>query len=631
VQLIARSTSDKIDVSGIAAHFGGGGHPRAAAALIKSGDRDSILAETLEILPDYIQPAITVAQIMSRAPQVLTPDTPVQEAAERMQRYGYEGYPVVEDGKIIGLLTRRGVDRALAHKLNLTAASLMEAGDTHVHPDQSIELLQTVMTDTGWGQIPVVDPESHQIVGIVTRTDLLKTLAPKTTPPGRRNLADKLESTLPPERLALLKYIAEIASKQRVALFIVGGFVRDLLLGYPSLDFDLVVEGDAIALARAVCQKFGGRVTTHKRFGTAKWFLEHPADSSEQTNSGDPLVATSSQLPATLDFITARTEFYTHPSALPTVERGSIKLDLHRRDFTINTLALRLDGRHYGELHDYWGGFNDLRQNRLRVLHSLSFVDDPTRMLRAVRYEQRYGFEIGVRTRELLLEARPLLDRVSGDRIRHELDNIFNEANALRMLARLDDLGLLKAIYPDLVWDQWIESQLSNIHLPGPEWSLEPDLKGVPLKRALSYILWLIRLPPERARRVSKRLKLPRILAEIIQYACHLRSDLPSLSGAKPSDFAARLHKVPTLAIYAAHLISDEATTRESLKKYVSQWQFIAPHTTGHILQERGLHPSPQFKSLLSTLKNAWLNGEINSEEEEAILLERLLTDDHPQ
>jgi len=377
---------------------------------------------------------------MSGTPKLLAPDTPVQEIARRMQRYGYEGYPVVQAGEILGLVTRRAVDRTLSHRLNLTAVGLMEAGNVHIAPGASIEELQTLMTNTGWGQIPVVDPEQQTIIGIVTRTDLLKTLAPKSTPPGKQNLASKLESALPPERLRLLKDIAHIAQKQRVALYIVGGFVRDLLLDYPSLDFDLVVEGDAIALAQSVGEKLGGRVTTHRRFGTAKWFLS--AEHSPQIAANTGKNGLSPQIPNTLDFITARREFYSHPTALPTVERGSIKLDLHRRDFTINTLALRLDGHHYGELLDYWGGFNDLNQGLVRVLHSISFVDDPTRMLRAVRYEQRYGFQIGKRTLELLLQARPLMGRVSGDRIRHEVDNILNEDKAAQMLDRLHDVIL---------------------------------------------------------------------------------------------------------------------------------------------------------------------------------------------
>ena len=175
-----------------------------------------------------------------------------------------------------------------------------------------------------------------------------------------------------------------------------------------------------------------------------------------------------------MDLVSARTEFYTHPTALPTVERGSIKLDLHRRDFTINTLALRLDGRHYGELHDYWGGLDDLRAGLVRVLHSLSFVDDPTRILRAVRFEQRFAFRIEERTMQLLLEARSLIERLSGDRIRHELNHILDAGSSAQILSRLQSLGLIRAIHPDLPWDDWLFSQieaLKNVE-PDPMWGV---------------------------------------------------------------------------------------------------------------------------------------------------------------
>ena len=472
VQFIARSTSDHIDVAEIAAHFGGGGHERAAAGLIRDRTLEDVCADLEKILPEHVNPAVTVAQIMSSDPQLVTADAPVEDVARRMQRYGYEGYPVVRDGKLVGLLNRRAVDRALAHKLHLTAASLMEAGATTVQPDDSVEHLQRVMTETGWGQIPVVNPETGDIVGIVTRTDLLKTLAPEPHLPGRLNLAERLEASIPPAHLALLKSVASVAHGLHMPVYVVGGFVRDLLLERPSLDFDIVVEGDAIGLATALVQRYGGRLTSHGRFGTAKWFLgeakiEYEAFETERVDADAPVGSSHTHIstPEFLDLISARTEFYTHPTALPTVERGSIKLDLHRRDFTINTLALRLDGHHYGDLYDYWGGLDDLRKGKIRVLHSISFVDDPTRMLRAVRFEQRFGFRIEDRTLQLLCEALPLMNRVSGDRIRHELDHILDEDNAVQMLARLDDLSLLAAIHPDLVWDEWINDKITNQRL----------------------------------------------------------------------------------------------------------------------------------------------------------------------
>ncbi|MEA3349119.1 MAG: CBS domain-containing protein [Chloroflexota bacterium] len=620
VQLIARSTSDNINVSKIAAHFGGGGHPRAAAALIKNRPIEAIHTELLEILPGHVQAPITVAEIMSRAPQVLSPDTSVQEASRRMKRYGYEGYPVVENEEIIGLLTRRAVDRAISHKLNLKASSLMKAGKAHVHPDHSVEYLQNIMTDTGWGQIPVVERDSHKIIGIVTRTDLLKTLAPKTPLPGHQNLADKLKHALPPARLNLLQTIAKIAEQQHVALYIVGGFVRDLLLEHPSLDFDLVIEGDAIALAHAVEAKYGGRITTHKRFGTAKWFL------------GDSSLQNADQLPEALDFITARTEFYTHPTALPTVERGSIKLDLHRRDFTINTLALRLDGRHYGELHDDWGGLNDLQKGIIRVLHSLSFVDDPTRMLRAVRYEQRYNFSISDRTLELLTEAHPLLDRVSGDRIRHELDNIIAEENAPQMLHRLHELDILATIHPNLIWDKWIQNKLANLQSTTPRpktpptyWRLKPKLRGARLKRALAYTLWLIRLPIDQAQDIIDKLKLSRTLEKSILAACPLWTELPVLIEKKPSVITARLERIPAFTVYALYQATDNPAARLMLQTYAKEWKNLSARITGHDLRARGISPGPIYKEILGQLRNAWLDGDISTNEQEEQLLEELI------
>ena len=200
VRLVARSTTDDIDVSTIAGFFNGGGHDRAAAALIRSEDGTNgreLLAKSKEqlltLLPKHVRPSVTVGQLMSRRPRTLPAATSAQDAAKLMQRYGYEGFPVVDKGKVIGLLTRRAVDRAISHKLNLPAASLMDAGEIFVHPEDSLQQLQVRMTDSGWGQIPVVDRQSGKIIGIVTRTDLLKTLSLKPSLSARQNLAEKLE------------------------------------------------------------------------------------------------------------------------------------------------------------------------------------------------------------------------------------------------------------------------------------------------------------------------------------------------------------------------------------------------------------------------------------------------------
>jgi tRNA nucleotidyltransferase (CCA-adding enzyme) len=626
VQLVARTTDEHIDAAGIAAEFGGGGHRRAAAAIIKRGELEPLLEQLIACLPDHVRPAVTVRQLMSRGPQLLDAATPVAEVAEKMQRYGYEGYPVVSGDELIGLITRRAVDRALSHRMRVPVKDVMESGSVTVGPDDSIQSLQQVMAETGWGQIPVV--EAGQIIGIVTRTDLLKTMALKAALPGRLNLAERLEHNLPGGHLQLLSAIAAQAETQGRALYIVGGFVRDLLLERASLDYDLVVEGDAIRLGDSLAEAFGGRITAHRRFGTAKWHVESPEIFSR---IGIP-EAQHAGLPETLDLISARTEFYTHPTALPTVERGSIKLDLHRRDFTINTLALRLDGRHYGELHDYWGGHDDLRRGLMRVLHSLSFVDDPTRILRAVRFEQRFGFAIEPRSLDLLraalvepAEGNALLDQVSGDRIRHELENILNESEFDAILTRLDDLGVLRAIHPDLAWDPDAYARLRRIEPPAPEWGLEPDFKSAPLVRALGYALWLLPLTPVQIHAVCERLHMPQYLQTLLEATCELAQRFKADPQASPSLLVGPLDEAPAPARYAVYLASDDPHIREAMSAYIHQWQHMQPGTTGHDLRARGVSPGPVYKQILTMLRAAWLDGEISTPDDERALLDELL------
>jgi len=635
IRLVARSTSDRINVAEIAAEFGGGGHERAAAGLIRPEDLgvpedqalDVVYTRLLETLPQKVLPAITVEQIMSPQPRVLSPETSAQEAAQLMQRYGYEGYPVVKDRRVIGLLTRRAVDRALAHKLNLPASSLMEAGEVVVHPQDPLELVQRLMAETGWGQIPVVHPESGEVIGIVTRTDLLKAMGKNHLMiSGHHNFADRLEAALPPARIALLKKIAERAHQHRLPIYIVGGFVRDLLLNRPSQDFDIVVEGDAIALARALEKEFGGRVTSHSRFGTAKWHIGAIRKTLLETHLKTPNTA-AEDLPETLDFISARTEFYERPTALPTVERSSIKLDLHRRDFTINTLALRLDGRHYGDLYDYWGGYADLQKGLIRVLHSLSFVDDPTRMLRAVRFEQRFGFQIESRTLQLMEEARELLKQVSGDRLRHELDLIFAEENPIPALRRLEALRLLEAIHPDLHWDESLAEPLNAV-LKAPietGWDLPETWGGTPLRRALAYLVWLLPLPLEKSLSLIHRLRLPHHLREGLQSGSEILKGLPEWLDLSPSQIVSRLDSAPLPVLYAIYRLLVPSRAAEVLHTYATRWRHIQPHTDGHTLHAMGLPPGPTYRRILWTLRAAWLDGQIQTPEQERLLLQQLV------
>ncbi len=637
LRMVARSSSDQINVTEVAAHFGGGGHERASAALVKEpypftqNEGESALAaacrELLRVLPEFVRPSISVGQIMSSDPLLLEPNTPVQQALMLMQRYGYEGFPVVDRGRVIGLLTRRAVDRAIAHKLNLPAAKLMEAGEVSIGPDESLEHLQRLMTITGWGQVPVVASSSRKIIGIVTRTDLLKTLAGgEEKVPGRLNLANRLETALPPAKLALLKAVAAQANELHQAVYIVGGVVRDLILERPSQDFDMVVEGDAILLGKALAAQFGGRVVAHSRFGTAKWFISGQQSSlAEALKMDQPL--NPAQLPDSLDLISARTEFYEYPTALPTVERSSIKLDLHRRDFTINTMAIRLDGRHYGDLYDYWGGLADLRRGIVRVLHSLSFVDDPTRMLRAVRFEQRFNFQIEERTLELLGDANSMVPQVSGERLRHELYLILAEPKALAMFARLAGLGLLSAIHPGLRWDAEIASRVETClnSRPTAEWELPELINHTLLVRSLALIAWFAALAPQDAMEAAALLRLSTVMMSAIEAVQRLQPELSRLAVASPSVITARLEAEPRLALYVLYRVSSDAGERHMLERFISMWCKVAPTINGDDLRAMGVTPGPAYREILETLRKGWLDGEITSPEQEGARLRGLL------
>jgi len=624
VQLVARSTTDELDVGAVAEHFGGGGHARAAAALIRERKYAHVRDELIEFLGSLIEPAPTVGEIMSRDPQLLKPDVKISDVGERMQRFGHEGYPIVDNGQVCGLLTRRAVDRALSHGMGSQPVSrIMEAGDLVVRMDDSVNHLQKVMIEHGWGQVPVVDPDSGEIVGIVTRTDLLNILGTGLEREYKPSLAGELEEVLPGPRLALLHLIAREAEERGDALYIVGGFVRDIILGAPSVDYDLVVEGDAIGLARSLAAAHGGRESSHQRFGTAKWQLElgdkRLCAALESESLG------SNTLPQTIDFVSARTEFYTHPTALPSVQRGSIKLDLHRRDFTINTLALRLDGRYYGQLLDHWGGGRDLRNQKIRVLHSLSFMDDPTRILRAVRLEQRFEFQIVDRTLELLNEAIPLLDRVSGERIRSEFDTIFNEPRFARIMARLQVLGLLEAIHPSLVWDQWLDELVEAIKgfEPPESWRLEEP----PEKEFLYYAMWLFRLTPQEAEGVGSRLRFPAAVLRDVLQTVELNRFLRSLAEThSPSTVVARLDDVQERALIASFLaLNDLPVICQILEKYLGEWRFIQPEADGEVLRAMGLPQGPIYGEILWKLRAAWLNGEIRDVVQEKALLETIV------
>lgn len=411
------------------------------------------------------------------------------------------------------------------------------------------------------------------------------------------NLAAKLESTLSTRDLSLLRRIADEADARGLPLYLVGGFARDLLLGRPSLDFDLVVEGNALTFARACSKRLGGKLTVHKKFATA-------------TLSFPSLV---------LDFITARSETYSQPAALPDITPGTLADDLRRRDFTINTLAICLNRPRFGELRDDLGGLEDLQHGLVRVLHPRSFVDDPTRLFRAVRYAVRFGFKIAPETLALVEKGRRYIKELSGERIRHELDLILDEPNAAAMLVQCNELGLLNALTPPIPAFDVRHVELFDA-TPAHELGIDFD------RCALRYILWLMDSPMSLLKELTARLAFTADLSRAVLAASTLRGELAGLTGASPSRWTMRLEKVPPLTVYAVSLAADESA-RAALLSYLARWRHIQPKTTGETLKARGVPPGPSYKRILTRLRAAWLDGEVKSEAQEIALLEVLLRD----
>jgi len=428
------------------------------------------------------------------------------------------------------------------------------------------------------------------------------------------NLSDHLAASLTSDMLALIRLVKVDAENLHYPLYIIGGSVRDLLLDSTVKDFDLTVEGDAIALARTLTRKHGGKVTGHTKFGTAKWFL--PKDLA--TESSD-----------TLDLISARSEAYKHPVALPTVKMGSMKDDIRRRDFTINTLAIRLDDPYFGELRDDLNGMDDLKKGIVRVLHNKSFIDDPTRMYRAVRYAERYGFKLAEETLALIPKARPLIQKLSAQRIRHELDLILEEWSAVTMLAQLCELDLLKPIHPVLSCDKAAHDRLADLHTYRGLQHLSPwnVTKGEQMTPSdLGWLLWLMSLSNDEIASVNERLHFTADLLASLFSVSMMFKDQSEFIGLKPSECVERLESYPVNAVEAMGYVTQDPHIKEIFDEYISKWRYIKPHTTGNNLKKLGIEPGPRYAVILRQLRNAWLDGEVETEEEEKELLDKLLS-----
>jgi tRNA nucleotidyltransferase (CCA-adding enzyme) len=423
------------------------------------------------------------------------------------------------------------------------------------------------------------------------------------------NISAPLQKILSARRESVTQVVGQ-AQTMEMPIYLVGGFVRDVLLEKPVNDFDLVVEGDATKLGRALVQHFGGRVTVHAPFKTATWF---PQNLSQDTPP--------------LDLISARSETYAHPAALPTIKLGALTDDLLRRDFTINAMAVRLDGDHFGELTDPHGGQADLERGLVRVLHPNSFVDDPTRLFRAVRYAARYGFGLAPETEILIPAALPYVDKLSPERLRHELDLIFEEEDSVPMMEKLWALGIVQAVSPALPSEESTRArfQQTRSHFFMPPRAIPPE---VVVTRDRRWIVWLMGISQKEIRVLSKRLAFTADLLKKILGASSVYTDLEYFRGIRPSQCVRRLGGIPDDSVMAAYFCAPHDEPRSMLEGYLTGWKTMKPFTTGETLEEMGVPFGPIRGEILWRLRAAWVDGDVTSENDENNLLEKLVGDE---
>jgi tRNA nucleotidyltransferase (CCA-adding enzyme) len=625
VQVIGRSRRPEIDVGWIAREFGGGGHAVAAAATVKKQTLTEVRERLVHLLTTRYRPTLLAQDVMTRPVKAIVADATVNEAGQRMTTYGVNVLPVLDgQDRYVGLVSRELIQKALFHRLGKMAVRDIMQTDAYVAaPDTPFHDIEVAMVERNQRFVAVVT--EAKVIGVITRTDLLRIMhddvlkssrmhalhagsSESTVGGSHRNAKGLLRSRLPHRLATLLEEAGQLADRLGLGLFAVGGCVRDLLLGIENLDLDLVVEGDGIAFARKLGEMTQARVKVHERFGTAIVLLPDGFK---------------------LDVATARTEYYEYPTALPTVEQSSIKKDLYRRDFTMNALAICLNGNRFGEVLDFYGGQRDLNEKVVRVLHGLSFVEDPTRVFRAIRFETRFGFHLGRDTAALIEGAvkMNLFHRLSGHRLLEELKLLLGERQPRQALKRLAEFNLFQFIHPKLAWSDRLQTLLEAIEQV-VDWYrlLYLDRK---MEVWLVYMMGLLEVLPERATtEVLKRFPFSELEASNLKaaragYQGVLRrlGKQPPLKPAETYRLLSRLSEETLLGLMAK---CKAESAKRQVSAFLTTYRNVKPMLTGNDLKAMGLKPGPHFKRILDRLLDARLNGEVKTETEERELARRL-------
>jgi tRNA nucleotidyltransferase (CCA-adding enzyme) len=612
VQLVARSKVQEVDVGTVCASFGGGGHAYAASASIKDRTTSQVKDELFALLYSHINPQLVVRDFMSSPVVRIEAAQSVAQAAEVMTRYGLKALPVVEYGEqVCGIIENSVAEKAVGHGLGAERVTEYMLEDIHsVTEDQDLYQVMEIILGHRQRLVPVL--RGHEMAGVITRTDLINLLVqePARIPESflsdkrqEKNIRQLLHERLSHPILQLLQLAGRIGEEQGVGVYAVGGFVRDMLLSIPNDDIDLVIEGDGIVFAQTLGAKLAARVRPHLKFRTAVVILP----------SGQKI-----------DVATARLEYYAYPAALPVVELSSLRMDLYRRDFSINTLAIHLCPPHFGRLVDFFGGQQDLKDGIVRVLHSLSFVEDPTRIIRAIRFEQRFQFKIGAQTERLIKNAVRLniFQKLSGSRIRHELRLLTEDGAPVEALVRMRDLDLLQEIHPLLHFPPSKEVLLEEIEKIVTWYRLlfreeVPDIWIV-------YFLGLVSgFDAHQVLALTSRLQFPLKRVELVESTRRqLRFTAMQLAQwAKNGGSPADLHEILSPLSLEGLLYLMAKQRKPELKKAVSHFlthlQDVSLAISGRDIMNLGLPPGPIYSKVLRAVKRAVLNGQTPTREEQ--------------
>lgn len=622
VQFIARSALESIDVSKAAAIFGGGGHPTAAGAVIRDLGAKEAKEKLLSYLRGHVRSRIKAKDLMSAGPLFLDIDAAVNTAKEAMSASGSE-YAAVQSGRDFkGIISLKELDKAISRGFgHARLKGYMSRGTFPVKPGTSVYSIQAVMQDNNVGCVPVIGA-GNRLEGLVTRTDVLRAFHGRlfgadTSGKGRStlDLASGISRALPSKLAELLRFSGRIAQSMGYRAFAVGGFVRDLMLGAENYDIDLVIEGDAIAFAKKLAGELCGIYVYHKRFGTGTVFIPCPHGIPESK---------SSQGRCKIDIAMTRTEVYEQPAALPTVKFGPLENDLYRRDFTINAMALSLSRGSFGRLVDPFNGKKDLKEGNIRVLHDLSFVDDPTRIFRAVRFEQRLDFSIEPHTEDLIKKAVGLkmVDRTQKQRIREELIALLSEEDPLKAVRRLADLNELRFIEENLRLTKGIVSTFGSVGETLEWYNTAPVKKGRNIERWLLYMAALVdELPVQSVKKICSDFVLRKDDAsKLLSYKAGSPEVYRLLSEKKklaPSRVFSCLegYSHETLLMFMAH--SGSQTARRRIMAHMTKYSEVRLGIHGDDLKKAGIMPGPHFSRIMRKTLLARIDGRIKSGVEE--------------